>query len=89
MPSADQSRGYVGPVKRHTYKQRGATFCATCRCLLSAEARDNGRWWCDACADPDGYTWRLADAQEEAKVRLQEAYPAREVRQPALFEEGA
>src|SRR5262245_43053150 len=64
-------RGLSGLKPSPTQPQR----CYTCARDLSLEDKARNAWYCERCADPEGYSQRLKKSQREARQRCLEAYP--------------
>lgn len=77
---------YAGPIRK-TPALTPATHCHGCGRRLPIPASRRGEWWCQPCKDPDGYLFRLKEAQAEARQRCLAAYPQVTYRAGDLFED--
>lgn len=58
-----------------TPKATPATKCGSCRAPLTKDEMGRKAYWCTTCADPDGHTSRLTEAQRKVRETMKEEFP--------------
>ena len=73
--------------RKDSFRVAQATKCAQCRTPLNRSEIARKAQWCTRCADPDGYSDRLAVRQRELMAQRRQEIIVYANGQPDLFED--